>query len=276
MSHSTTLVRLLTASSETGWASWPEFREAAEGLPERCHYIFHISHVGSTLLSRLVGLHPKLFSLREPVILRFLADVDLALGQPNCPWNGEELAERLGVYLRVWSRTFEPQQTAVIKATSFVCELAERLLERQPAARAVAMFVSPLVFMQALLGGAMSDITGLALDTANNAKLIRELEGVELSEKGIKAHLRFPFAARYVCAAAYVDRLGELTAGGQTTGVIIREPRGSNGFGYDPYFQSEAVDGTFGEATMEQKSRVSHRGRAFRALIEAGAMGFAL
>ncbi len=154
--------RLLTASTKTGWARWAEFREAAEGLPERCHYIFHISHVGSTLLSRLVGQHPKLFSLREPVILRFLAEVELALGQPNCPWNSEELVDRLGVYLRVWSRTFEPQQTAVIKATSFVCELAEQLLERQPVARAVAMYVSPLVFLQALLGGAMSDITGLA------------------------------------------------------------------------------------------------------------------
>ena len=114
-----------------------------------------------------------------------------------------------------------------------------------------------------------TDISGLALDNANNVKLIRELEAVEFSPRGVRAHLRFPFAARYVCAAAYVDRLGELTATGQTTGVIIKQPRGSNGFGYDPYFQSEAVDGTFGEATMEQKSRVSHRGRAFRALIEA-------
>lgn len=162
--------RLLTASTKTGWAKWAEFREAAEGLPERCHYIFHISHVGSTLLSRLVGQHPKLFSLREPAILRFLAEVQLVLGEPNCPWPAEDFADRLGVYLRVWSRTFEPQQTAVIKATSFVCELAERLLERQPASRAVAMFVSPSVFLQALLGGAMSDITGLA------AQRLRRLE----------------------------------------------------------------------------------------------------
>jgi hypothetical protein len=162
--------RLLTANTKTGWAKWPEFRDAAAGLPERCHYIFHISHVGSTLLSRLVGQHSALFSLREPAILRYLADVELALGQPNCPWNREEFTDRLGAYLRVWSRTFEPQQTAVIKATSFVCELAERLLERQTAARAVAMFVSPLVFLQALLGGAMSDITGLA------AQRLRRLE----------------------------------------------------------------------------------------------------
>lgn len=113
------------------------------------------------------------------------------------------------------------------------------------------------------------ELDGLALDNANSAKLIRELETIELSTKGRKAKLHFPFVARYVCAAAYVDRLGELTATGQTTGSIIRDPRGSNGFGYDAYFESDAVSGTFGEATMEQKSRVSHRGRAFRALIES-------
>ncbi len=113
------------------------------------------------------------------------------------------------------------------------------------------------------------DLSGIALDNANNAKLIRELDAIELSNDGRKANLRFPFTARYVCAAAYVDRLGELSAVGQTTGAIVREPRGKSGFGYDAYFESDAVAGTFGEATMEQKSVVSHRGRAFRALIEA-------
>ncbi len=114
-----------------------------------------------------------------------------------------------------------------------------------------------------------SDLSGPALDNANNTRLITELESIELSTTGRKAKLHFPFTARYVCAAAYVDRIGELTATGQTTGMIIRDPRGTNGFGYDPYFESDAVGGTFGEATLEQKSRVSHRGRAFRALIEA-------
>lgn len=116
---------------------------------------------------------------------------------------------------------------------------------------------------------ARPDLVDLALDNANNAKLVRELEALELSQKGRIQNLRFPFKARYVCAAAYVDRLGELTGAGQTTGAIIKTPRGSNGFGYDPHFESDAVEGTFGEATLEQKERVSHRGRAFRALLNA-------
>src|ERR1700683_940465 len=46
---------------------------SAAALPESAWFIFHIGHVGSTLLSRLLGLHPAIFSLREPDILRTLA-----------------------------------------------------------------------------------------------------------------------------------------------------------------------------------------------------------
>src|SRR5262249_32267039 len=94
--------------------------------------------------------------------LRYLADVHLMLDLPACPWSRVEFDQRLGVYLGLWSRTFERQQTAVIKATSFVAEMAEHLLRRVTAARAVFMFVSPLTFLKALLGGAMSDIVGMA------------------------------------------------------------------------------------------------------------------
>jgi hypothetical protein len=154
--------RLRTPGVMGTWWPWAEVRRAAEGLPARCHFIFHISHVGSTLLSRLLGHHPVLFSLREPAILRILADAHLTLGRPGCPWGGAEFGERLGVYLALWSRTFEPDQTAVIKATSFVGEMAEHLMERAAGSRSVFMFVSPLTFLKALLGGAMSDVTGAA------------------------------------------------------------------------------------------------------------------
>ena len=51
-------------------------------------------------------------------------------------------------------------------------------------------------------------------------------------------------------------------------GFILAEPRGSGGFGYDPLFYSPELHMTFGEAPPAAKHRVSHRGRAFRALIE--------
>src|SRR5438046_4135658 len=61
--------RMLPADAPHAWVPWAGVRRAAAGLAPRCHFIFHISHVGSTLLSRLLGQHPALFSLREPVIL---------------------------------------------------------------------------------------------------------------------------------------------------------------------------------------------------------------
>ncbi|HEY2786571.1 MAG TPA: hypothetical protein VGJ05_16515 [Fimbriiglobus sp.] len=138
---------------------WGEVERATEGLPERCHFIFHISHVGSTLLSRLLGQHRDVFALREPAVFRTLADAHLALNHPRCPWTPAEFVRRTGVFLSLYSRTFVPDQTAVIKATSYVGELSEMFLNRIPTARAVLMFVPPRTFLRALLGGAMTDIT---------------------------------------------------------------------------------------------------------------------
>ena len=79
-------------------------------------------------------------------------------------------------------------------------------------------------------------------------------------------------AARYVCAAAYCDGTREEVVLGETTGAIVREGRGGEGFGYDPYFFSAELGATFGESSREAKERVSHRGRAFRALLERFSM----
>ena len=101
------------------------------------------------------------------------------------------------------------------------------------------------------------DLSGQDLDDANNAKL--------LSDLGTTADT----GASYTCAAAYVDGTREVVTLGDTSGRIISEARGSEGFGYDPYFYSEELGKTFGEATTEAKQSVSHRGRAFRALVDA-------
>lgn len=135
-----------------------EVRAAAAGMPERCHFIFHISHVGSTLLSRLLGDHPALFSLREPLVFRALAELHRR-GDPR-------LADLAGIFLPLWSRTYTPQQTALIKCTSFVSEMALWLLERIPTARAILMYVPPRRFLEGLLEGAMSDITENAAQRA--------------------------------------------------------------------------------------------------------------
>src|SRR5580700_1216637 len=101
----------------------------AASLHESCGFIFHIGHVGSTLLSRLLGRHPALFSLREPEILRTLAR---ATREPD-----DE--PRLAIFLKLWSRTFDPRARALVKASSFVSGLAGKILARPYAPKAIAM-----------------------------------------------------------------------------------------------------------------------------------------
>lgn len=89
----------------------------------------------------------------------------------------------------------------------------------------------------------------------NNRKLLSLLKGID-SEKR-KAVFR--------CAIAIVDPYGgEKVVEGVRRGKIISEERGSNGFGYDPIFQPEKFNKTFGEMSPEEKNRISHRAKALK------------
>lgn len=96
-------------------------------------------------------------------------------------------------------------------------------------------------------------------DAANNAKLLRELEGVAPEKR----------TARFVCTLVFIDEGGsERVARGTIEGRIGFEERGSEGFGYDPLFLPDEFDGTLtlAEVSQEQKNAISHRGGALRAL----------
>jgi len=95
-----------------------------------------------------------------------------------------------------------------------------------------------------------------ATDAANNALLLENLRDVENR------------TARFVCVIALVqDGKPVKTFRGTVEGRVIDEPRGPGGFGYDPLFYCPAFGCTFGEATIEQKMQVSHRGRALDAMF---------
>ena len=103
--------------------------------------------------------------------------------------------------------------------------------------------------------------TEAQVDAANNAELLRRLAGAAGPRRG----------ARYRCVLVYLAHAGmaPLSFEGTCAGRILEAPRGDGGFGYDPYFFSEELGKTFGEASPEEKDRVSHRGRALRALLES-------
>ena len=99
------------------------------------------------------------------------------------------------------------------------------------------------------------------IDAANNAELVRRLAGAPAPSR----------LARYRCVLYYLPSFGAVPTicQGDCSGRILEEPRGDRGFGYDPYFFSDEIGKTFGEATDEEKDAVSHRGRALRALARA-------
>lgn len=92
---------------------------------------------------------------------------------------------------------------------------------------------------------------------ANNRKLIEQLQGIESQAR----------SARFRCCIAFASPEDVLAvAYGVVEGLIIDEPRGANGFGYDPHFWIERRGMTAAEMTPEEKNQISHRGFALRAI----------
>jgi XTP/dITP diphosphohydrolase len=113
------------------------------------------------------------------------------------------------------------------------------------------------------LGGAPGPLSarygGAGLgDAARSAALLAALEAVPDAERG----------ARFVCVAAVATPRGDVaTARGVCEGRLLRAPRGEGGFGYDPIFA--VGESTMAELPAAEKDALSHRGRAFRALLPA-------
>jgi XTP/dITP diphosphohydrolase len=94
-------------------------------------------------------------------------------------------------------------------------------------------------------------------DKANLDLVLSQLADIPDDQRG----------AHFACAAALVLPSGqERVVEGKLDGTLTREPRGLNGFGYDPIFQPVGATRTTAEMTPAEKNAISHRGQAFRAL----------
>ena len=98
-----------------------------------------------------------------------------------------------------------------------------------------------------------------AADERNNEKLLDELSNIPAEKRG----------AHYVCNVALADPEGNVRLQVEATcrGRIADQPRGTNGFGYDPLFLIPEYHRTFGELSAAVKRQLSHRARAFARLI---------
>jgi len=93
------------------------------------------------------------------------------------------------------------------------------------------------------------------VDRANNMHLLRQLRGLPHDKR----------TAHFHCSVALVLEDETKVFGGRVDGVILEEPRGEGGFGYDPLFLLPDRGITTAELTLDQKNEISHRGRAVRA-----------
>jgi XTP/dITP diphosphohydrolase len=101
-------------------------------------------------------------------------------------------------------------------------------------------------------------LPGESRDARNMRKLLHELADVPDAKRG----------CRFVCCMAAVRPDGrEMTVRGVWEGRLLHEPRGSNGFGYDPVFWISSLGKSAAELTREEKTARSHRGNALRALL---------
>ena len=94
-----------------------------------------------------------------------------------------------------------------------------------------------------------------ASDEENNKKLLERLKAFPEPHRG-----------KFICAAVYFCGDDFITTRGEVEGIIIREARGTNGFGYDPLFLPDGFDKTTAELPPEIKNKISHRFKAFNQL----------
>jgi hypothetical protein len=157
--------RLLQSGCEAAFCPTAIAAQAAATLAPGAHYLFHIGHVGSTLVSRLIGECAEFFSVREPAMLR------AAASDPAHAFDGLNLSGVLSLLGRTWRQ----DQHALIKATSFVGEIAESILETDRDSRALFMFTPAPAYMRCILGGPNSRIEARTLAPSRLARLRRRL-----------------------------------------------------------------------------------------------------
>jgi len=151
--------RLLQAPVDAQIVSWELIEQAmTDDLRSDARWIFHIGHVGSTLMSRLLGEIDGVLAVREPRLLRDVALIPA------------EIRHRyLAPVPRLMSRTFDEREVACVKATSFVSEIAADLVPKQQ--RVLFMYARPRNYIAGILAGENSVRELHALAPSRNARL---------------------------------------------------------------------------------------------------------
>lgn len=133
--------RLLTGNAQGAWLALDALPLAPATLPP-LHFIFHIGHCGSTLLSRLLQEWPCVQSLREPLPLRTLSTLRQEPGSDSAIFSAAQWQGMLHTLLALWARPLPGIDATTLKATSSCNGLIEPILATTPASRAILLDMS--------------------------------------------------------------------------------------------------------------------------------------
>ena len=183
--------RLLQAAVDAEIVPWTLIEQAMAGeLRSDARWIFHIGHVGSTLVSRLLGEIEGVLAVREPRLLR-----DLAL-------TPAEIRQRyVAPVAKLLSRTFGEAEIACVKATSFASEIADALMP--PGQRALFMYATPRNYVAGILAGENSTKEARLLAGSRSQRL--NSRGIYLPAQG-DAGLA---AAAWACEMTALEQVAE-------------------------------------------------------------------
>jgi len=143
-------------------------------------------------------------------------------------------------------------ENAELKATGYAMQSGIWSLADDSGLEVAALGGAPGVYSNRYAGEGASD-------AAKMEKVLKQLDAVPNAVRD----------ARFVCAMSITDEAGKIvfTTEGFCPGTIANEPRGTNGFGYDPIFIPDGFDRTFGELSSDIKQQISHRSRAIKEII---------
>jgi hypothetical protein len=150
-----------------GWIPFQQIQQTVlqGALPESLlHFIFHMGHTGSTLISRLLDESGVVQSLREPLVLRDLAVMHDRKKDSDHLLSPQDVDAWTEIMLRLWSRCRPGRQCAIVKATSSTARVAAELMRARSSARAIYLSMAAEPYIAVILGGPASlmDIRGHA------------------------------------------------------------------------------------------------------------------
>jgi hypothetical protein len=188
--------RMLQRPVNAQLVAWTMVAEAVGGMARRdARWIFHIGHVGSTLIAQLLGELPNVLAIREPRLLRDLSAVP-----------ADQRHEYSMAAQALFSRTFAPDEIAVVKATSFVSEIAPELVPS--GARALFMYATPENYVASILAGENSRQELKILAPSRALRLAkREIRFPEPREDANRAVIA------WACEMTSLERAAEAMAG---------------------------------------------------------------